>query len=308
MSNYPAVYWAVLMAATTNAKQDRGEIVTVTVRSNDSNGKAMLAQAIKNLDWNHLYQLSNCKDMVTYFYSTLYALIDAHLPMLSFNRHTKDKPWVTHQFRRLIRCRQNAWKNSQIAHYRVYRNKINRLAPQLRRKYYERKIKGLREGDSRNWWRSVKQITGCQMKSAHPLDNRAIQLHDGNVQDLANDISLFFKQVTDNLPPLTTGSTLTPTDVYQNEFVIDREAVERKLSRINIHKASGPDGLPNWLLRDFCDKLSGQCVLFSMRQFEKVLCRHAGKKHMSFRYLRYIPRCQSNQICDQYHSHQRLER
>ena len=41
-------------------------------------------------------------------------------------------------------------------------------------------------------------------------------------------------------------------------------AVERKLSRISIHKAPGPDGLPNWILRDFCSQLSGPvCAIFN---------------------------------------------
>ena len=42
-----------------------------------------------------------------------------------------------------------------------------------------------------------------------------------------------------------------------NEFVIEQAAVERKLSQIDVHKAPGPDGLPNWILRDFCSQLSG---------------------------------------------------
>ena len=31
---------------------------------------------------------------------------------------------------------------------------------------------------------------------------------------------------------------------------------ERRLSRINVHKAPGPDGLPNWLLKDFASLIS----------------------------------------------------
>ena len=68
---------------------------------------------------------------------------------------------------------------------------------------------------------------------------------------------MFFKQVADDLPPLSTGSTLPLTDFYQSELVIDQVATEMKLSCINIHKAPGPDGLPNWVLCDFCDKLLG---------------------------------------------------
>ena len=148
--------------------------------------------------------------------------------------------------------------------YKVYRNKINRQATQLRRKYYARKVNGLRESNPRNWWRSIKQITGLQTKSSQPLCELANQLHGGDVQALADNISLIFQQVADDLPPLSTGSSPPRSDYYQNEFIIDQVAVETKLSRINIHKSPGPDGLPNWVLRDFCGKLSGPvCAIFN---------------------------------------------
>jgi len=52
--------------------------------------------------------------------------------------------------------------------------------------------------------------------------------------------------------------------VTQSEFVIEVSAEDIKLSRINVYKAPGPDGLPNGMLRDFCTQLSGQvCVIFN---------------------------------------------
>ena len=45
-----------------------------------------------------------------------------------------------------------------------------------------------------------------------------------------------------------------------SEFVIDKTAVERKLSHVNVHKAPGPD----WILRDFCSQLSAPlCAIFN---------------------------------------------
>ena len=49
-----------------------------------------------------------------------------------------------------------------------------------------------------------------------------------------------------------------------DEFVIDLEAVMNKLSKINVRKSPGPDGLPNWVLQDFCTLLVGLvCVIFN---------------------------------------------
>jgi len=94
-----------------NRTTDRGEDVTVAVRSQDPNGRALLGHAIMNTDWTPLYRLESCDEMTQTFYSTVAGLIDYYLPLMIVKRHTTDKPWVTDQFRRLIRCRQNALKN-----------------------------------------------------------------------------------------------------------------------------------------------------------------------------------------------------
>ena len=77
-----------------------------------------------------------------------------------------------------------------------------------------------------------------------------------------------------NFPP--------PQDCLLSDFIIDQFAAERKLSQINAHKVPGPDGLPNWILHDFCNKhlFQGQCALSSTHRFVKVLCLQYGKRLM----------------------------
>jgi len=255
---------AVLMSATFNGKRERGKDITVNVRSQDSNGKALLAQAIQNVNWTPLYVMQTCDEMVTSFYDTLTGLIDQHLPLLTVKRHTTDKPWVTDQFRRLVRCRQNALVNGETVRYKALRNRVQRLARQLRRKYFATKVRDLRESNPRSWWHSVKQITGLQTKSSQPLSGLANQLNDGNMEALASSVNTFFQQVAADLRPLSDSAMPPMPDNFPSEFVIDRASVEIKLSKIKIHKAPGPDGLPNWVLRDFCAQLSGPvCAIFN---------------------------------------------
>jgi len=47
-------------------------------------------------------------------------MIDYYLPLMTVKRHTTDKPWVTDQFCRFIRCRQYALKTDQASRYRTY--------------------------------------------------------------------------------------------------------------------------------------------------------------------------------------------
>ena len=45
-------------------------------------------------------------------------------------------------------------------------------------------------------------------------------------------------------------------DDYSADFVIDPADFENRMARINNYNAAGPDGLRNWLLRDFAPYLS----------------------------------------------------
>ena len=137
-------------------RTDRGEDVVVTVRNQDSKGEHCWAKPSSILD--------TCNEMTESFYRTVMGLIDYHLPLMTVKRHTKDKPWVTDQFRCLIHCRQHALMSGQNVRYRAYRNRVQGMSRTLWRKYYARKLEGLRHSDPRTWWRSVKLITGQSVR------------------------------------------------------------------------------------------------------------------------------------------------
>jgi len=123
---------------------------------------------------------------------------------------------------------------------------------------------GLRVGNPRNWWHSVKLITGQKTKSTQTLRGLANLHGDGNMKELATRINVFFHQVSAGLNPLDDTATPVLSDVCPSEFTIDLAEVERKMSEIDIHKAPGPDGLPNWILRDFSAQLAEPvCAIFN---------------------------------------------
>ena len=137
------------------------------------------------------------------------------------------------------------------------------MSKTLQRKYYAKRIEGLRTSNPRNWWRSVKLVTGLK-RSVPPLSGLANQIHDGDMHALATSVNAFFQSVTADLSPLDNKDLPLPPDILPSDFSISSNDVERKLSQINIHKAPWPDGLPNWILRDFSLQLAGPvCAIFS---------------------------------------------
>ena len=80
---------------------------------------------------------------------------------------------------------------------------------------------------------------------------------------LAEEISNFFVSVSAHLHPFNPSLLISLSALtldHTDQFIIQRSQVESKLLRINVHKSPGPDGLPNWLLKEFapilCDLLA----------------------------------------------------
>jgi len=118
------------------------------------------------------------------------------------------------------------------------------MAASLWKKYFQNKIESLHSLDPHTWWTKIKNF--LQFPDPNPLQS----LHDSQsdaglpITELINN---FFADISAGLPEL--DSSLGHD--YNYDFVIDPSEVDIRLSKIKIHKAPGPDGIPNWLLLDF---------------------------------------------------------
>jgi hypothetical protein len=135
----------------------RNHHITVNVRSNSTNGKNLLAHALIHHDWQTPEELEDIDSKVAYFNSSVTAYLDFYLPIRTISRCINDKPWVADQFRRLIRCRQYAWTSGNRTNYNRLRNAVNRLAKQLRSRYYNKCVSRLRNCNSQKWWQETKK-------------------------------------------------------------------------------------------------------------------------------------------------------
>jgi hypothetical protein len=63
-----------------------------------------LTHALIHDDWQILEELEDINSKVAYFNSSVIAYLDFYLPIRTISRCINNKPWVTDQFRRFIRC------------------------------------------------------------------------------------------------------------------------------------------------------------------------------------------------------------
>jgi len=233
----------------------------ITRRSISTNGKALLAHAIMKHNWNPMYHLQSVDDMLSYFYSIIHSLLDTYLPYVTVVNYSTDKPWITQKFRQLIRSRQHAFHCGDMDSFRKFRNEAQRLAKQLRSEYYGRKIDHLATSDPRSWWRKTREFLNEPVASSYqhlPLPT--------SYSSLADTINTFFASVAADLQPLQPDLCydLGDDDSDCSQYVIEPWQVALALSGIKVHKASGPDSTPNWLLKEFAPWLAEPvCAIFN---------------------------------------------
>jgi len=172
-------------------------------------------------------------------------------------RSSDDKPWITHDFKDLIAKRQHYFQSGNQTMYKLYRNRVNRQRKLLTNRYYEGKVKQLKSGDSRLWWRKIKELTGLGNKH-QDLPTLAANLHQGDARSLSQNINDVFASVAADLTPLC------PTDNFcfgddrsvSSQYIIEPAVIEKQLASIKTTKAMGPDNHPNWVLKSMSSQLA----------------------------------------------------
>ena len=129
--------------------------------------------------------------------------IDTFLPFKITSKHSKDKSWITPDFKSEIMQRQSDLRSGNFKEYTRLRNKINHESKEIRKTFFKEKMQHVNENDPKQWWRHIKDVVGLSKQ------NNA----KGDIVDLAADINCFFHSVSVDLPPLPAGNRYSVTDL-----------------------------------------------------------------------------------------------
>ena len=176
------------------------------------------------------------------------------MPERSIKVHETDKPLMNANLKQLIKRRQKAFSSGDVFLYKLLRNKVNRERKRCRMIYYKNKVQDLQHTKPRDWWREVKQFCGTSKAARRDIRSILRTNTESSDKDLANEIMKAFVSVMDNYTPLSEDVCVL-TD-HDEPIVVDEESIAKKLRQINISRAGGPDGIPNWVLKTFSDILS----------------------------------------------------
>ncbi len=183
--------------------------------------------------------------------------MDIIIPAKIIKLHINDVPWMTGHLKHLIKCRQKALKDDCPTQFKFYRNQVNRERKRVKAKYYESKVKDLKNMEPKKWWSECKKLCGMSKPNnniASKLLDESQTIEDMYKVNLANEINLAFlesqKSYLKLCPTCTINTSSHPIPSVTTEMIA------KQLSSISVHKAAGPDNIPNWVLKDFAHILA----------------------------------------------------
>ena len=219
--------------------------IRIQQRECKASNKRVLISTLDHINWTPIYRLNSCEEQLDVFQSTISNAINFCLPMRSVKTYTRDKPWITQDIKGCIKKRQLAWVRNDTKQYKIYRNKTAKLCKIARKRFYQNKIRHTQDINPKKWWDNIKMLSGLS-KQQPPMS----MLVNGSVlkdKQLAEAISDSFYRVSSDIPTLHFQPI--PVTCIPDLYIISPEAVEARLSCINERKATGPDEIPNWLLK-----------------------------------------------------------
>jgi hypothetical protein len=187
------------------------------------------------------------------------------MPLKKVSRNPNDRPWVTDHFLELVKKRQAALRNGRMDEYKRLRNIITNKSRRLKKNYYNKSVKNLK--DPKQIFKEIKVLTNT--KKGSNLQGMANHLCNGNITELASTINNYFSSICEDLPKLATPSR---SECYHvpDEFIITVEEVFNQLRNIKPKKSPGPVNLPGWILKDFAELLSRPiCSIFNASLIER---------------------------------------
>ena len=166
-------------------------------------------------------------------------------------------PWVNRKVKRSLKHKQRAYnhakKSGKPEDWNKFRSMRRRVTKETRHSY-RRYIKEVCIQGNKRFWTFIK---GLRKDSAGipALKNEDCILVTDNIKkaELLNKQfkSVFTQEDTDHLPQITKRKFPGMPEINVNV-----NGVQKLLSELNIHKATGPDDIPSRILKDYANEIA----------------------------------------------------
>ena len=124
------------------------------------------------------------------------------------------------------------------------------MSKYLKKNYYGRMRAHIADANSTNWWKVTKELLDLE-DNRSDFEGIVNDQYDGCIYTFVNKANNFFVSLSSNCTPIVANSLAEHELVnYCDRLIIIPRFVLSKLLKISINKAYGPDGIPNWILKE----------------------------------------------------------
>ena len=139
----------------------------------------------------------------------------------------------------------------------MWRNKVQRVLRTCKQKFYQRKVKNLKDSNISRWWSEIKTLSGSSTNNGQWFNQMIDSSSPDPILSLCEDVNNYFADLTLPMTPLSAEDVTGITaDEVPAELLAATYEVQRALTLLKVKKASGPDGIPNLLLKTFAFELA----------------------------------------------------
>lgn len=195
----------------------------------------------------------------TEFKSSLLSAIEKNIPSI-LKRSSSCLPWINRTIRKLLRKKKRLYKQAKKSgNWKNYKDHQKDCRREMRKAEWDfvnsTILDGLKEKNSKPFWRYVKSRRKDNIGVA-PLKKGPSMYSDALSKAsilLDQFCSVFTKDTDDSVPaPELTGQP-APTIA---DLTVNSNGVLKLLRNINPSKASGPDGIPNKVLKECAESIA----------------------------------------------------
>ncbi len=221
-----------------------------------SHSEAMLQAALDDVDWDMFRasssDVSEFTDVALSFVNTLSEQATETMTVRTF---PNQKPWVDRTIRAAVNKHTAAYNEAllsgNMSEYKASCYALRRAVRAAKLRYREIIESHFQLNDSRRMWKGLRTI--CAFGNKSSAEVRADPL-------LADELNTFYGHFECNggsatLPISASGSSRQSSD--NHVITVSEDEVRRALKRVNVRKATGPDGIAGRVLRSCADQLAG---------------------------------------------------
>ena len=233
-----------------------------------------LKNALTTFDWNSCLNGENAQSNVDNWINNLEVLIKDNVYCSRIRIRSRDKPWFKNNLKHLINNRHRLYKRAKLTNsaeaweiYKESENLCRNAFKQARMDYYNSLVNDLSDETStpKKWWSVINSLTGNKRKESIP----PLQKPDGQTVfsdfekcQLFNEYFIEQTQLNDTnveVPPVT-----KLTDARISNMLFEISDVRKEFEKLNVSKATGPDGISNKIIRNIFPCIAGPiCELFN---------------------------------------------